>query len=53
MQLGQDLTGIEREKAGLIRSDLVHPDVCIARLSRLRDRRNVAAVAATWATIAG
>jgi hypothetical protein len=40
--LGQDVTGIEVEKACLIRSYLVDPDVCITRLDCLRDRRNVA-----------
>ena len=41
-ELGQDLASIELEKTCLIGSDLVHPDVCIARLDRLRDCRNVA-----------
>jgi hypothetical protein len=29
MELGQNLLGVELEKARLIRPNLVHPDVCI------------------------
>jgi hypothetical protein len=40
--------GVELEKTCLVRPDLVHPDVCIARLGGLRDGRNV--TCRIWAT---
>src|SRR5437867_4990356 len=40
-KLGQDLPGVELEKAGLIWPDLVHPDVRITCLGGLCDGGNV------------